>query len=518
MTTNKQKQARPPKLLRGLFSLVAIIVISILLSGWAIIHYQVEQLVAQRTSEYAHSIAQIAANSAAEALLSDDKIQLKNLVENVAQDPYIRSATIFAEDGQVVAHFPENMLVQESDPLLGSPDAQQLTKQATSAQAANGVASPPNSQKENINNPDTSTTDETAEEEQELASGVEESPETTDNTATELKSAAQAYIRSQSDIPFIEKITYQDVTAGWFKISLNRHLLESSFRKSLYDSHKYIIGIAILLLALLFFVLFKFDKKVKKLVANCHRLIQANAPQLPRNNEQWFDYFQEMSDTQCLALSDNPQLTFSQLLQWNNSRSVESSVFCYCQFSMQDQDHEDAASNLSLAEKYLKAAVQSHGVQSQGEILSGCLIPFLANNNEDQANSELHNAELLQQAVSLVFLINELLASLDLQIKLRAFIGKSNLLVLENDRAAITGISLSNKMMEKIHQLAPHIRYGDTVFIGLANESLNHVGDIEPLSAERSLEQTPPLRLIKINEAICLQASRQISYITTNIS
>ncbi len=95
MQSNK-KNSNPPNLLRGILITVILTVVAIVSFTWLIINSQVEQLVTQRTSEYAHSIARIAADSSSEALLADDVLQLNLLVENVAKDPYIRQATDYA--------------------------------------------------------------------------------------------------------------------------------------------------------------------------------------------------------------------------------------------------------------------------------------------------------------------------------------------------------------------------------------------------------------------------------------
>ncbi len=467
--------------MRGLFSLIAIITSFILLSSWTIINYQVEQLVAQRTSEYAHSIAQIAANSSADALLSDDKIQLKMLVENVAKDPYIRSATIFAEDGQVIARFPEDNTLSE-----------------TSDHSA-----------KNIDSSDplpTNSKEKSSEAEIKQASTENDQPKKTQISKQALEAATQSYIQSQSDIPFIEKITYQDVTAGWFKITLNRQLLESSFRKSLQRSQVIILTIAAVLLLILLVITFRYNRRVKNLISLCHRLIQINAPQLPKDNKQWLESLEELSKTQFQSLSENIHLP-SDTPQWTASRRANDSIFCFCQFAMIEQDNEKTAHSLTLAEQYLKAAVQTHGVQSQGEILSGCLIPFLDSNDENEA---------LEEAINLVYLIKELLASITLEIKVRAFIGKGTILVLENERAVITGVSLSNRLHQKINQLTLQTNFGEVICIGFEQNNLTPFGQFIEKQTKDESDPTIFHLLESVDESIKQQTGRQINYIITN--
>ena len=175
MQKNKnQKQAAPPNLLRGILLSTIGITLTILLITGLIINYYVEQLLVKRTSEYAHSIAKIAADSSAEPLLANDRAQLNLLTENIAKDPYIRQATIFSEDGQIVSQFPEEL--------------KSFSKKNASIEAKSS------------------------------------------NQSIQIDS--QDFIHRQNNIPFIEKISYQGVTAGWFKLEIDRHLLEQDFRNA----------------------------------------------------------------------------------------------------------------------------------------------------------------------------------------------------------------------------------------------------------------------------------------------
>ena len=480
MTEKKQKKLKPPKLLRGLFSIIVAVTTVILLLAWAIINYQVEQLVATRTSEYAHSIAQIAANSSADALMSDDKIQLKMLVENVAKDPYIRSATIFAEDGQIIAQHPEST-INMALTSLESSEADNKTDKSSKLLTK------------------TSDKDDTSD-----APVAEQL--TAKTNAASLTAKTQAYIQSQNDIPFIEKIIYQDVTAGWFKVSLNRELLESSFRDSLRRSQNLILAIAAFLFVLLLVIVFRYEKRVKHLAEICHRLVQVNAPQMPIDKKQWMESLKELAETRFQSLAEHRQLP-GDSPKWINSQRATNRLFVYCQFAMLDQEDEQTSASISLAEQYLKAAVQTHGVQSQGDILSGCLIPFLDCQDRQEG---------LTESLSLVHLIDELLASLPLKITMRAFVGQGTILVLENERGVISGVSLSNRLHEKIYQLAPHTKFGDILCLALEEEDLHEMGSFIPLDlADDSLSVTV-YKLDTLSESIKQQTSRQINYIITN--
>ena len=482
-------QIKPPSLLRGLFLLVVAITSAILLAGWAIINYQIEQLVATRTSEYAHSITQIAADSSAEALLSEDKIQLKMLVENVAKDPYIRSATVFAEDGQVVAEHPEQeqLAAQESAP-TESDDIVAIDENTEPPAQAESTSIETNSS-ENL-----------------VADQAESAPDQSASQAVTAKT--EQYLASQKDIPFIEKITFNGVTAGWFKITLNRELLESNFRQSMNRSQNIIMSIAILLMSVLFVSLFKYQKRVKQLTAYSHRLIQLNADPLPQNKQQWMETMQEISETQYNNLPMDPQ-TLTRVANWHASRRVNDTLFCYCQFSMEEQENEKTAEVLTLAEEYLQTAVQAFGVQPQGDILSGCLIPFFEIDDQQEA---------LTEAVSLLHLLNELLSSLLLSVKMRSFIGYGSILLLENERSVVTGISLSNRLLDKINKLSAQVRFGDMVTLGLEPEVLTPAGKIIELEKLESEINSPCHIIQSVDESIQQRVTRQVNFISSNNS
>ncbi len=65
----KSFKSKPPSLLRGLLSIIMLItgVILFISCGDHLI-FQIENFVTERTSEYAHSITQVAANAATEPL------------------------------------------------------------------------------------------------------------------------------------------------------------------------------------------------------------------------------------------------------------------------------------------------------------------------------------------------------------------------------------------------------------------------------------------------------------------
>ncbi|MCW8999695.1 MAG: hypothetical protein OQK04_13385, partial [Kangiellaceae bacterium] len=328
------------------------------------------------------------------------------------------------------------------------------------------------------------------------------------NNSQTVQAKTEQYLASQKDIPFIEKITFNGVTAGWFKITLNRELLERNFRLSMNRSQNIILAIAIVLMSILFFSLFKYQKRVKQLTAYSHRLIQLNADTLPQNKQQWMDTMQEISETQYNDLPTDQQ-TLSRVANWHASRRVDNTLFCYCQFSMEEQENEKTAEVLTAAEQYLQTAVQSFGVQPQGDILSGCLIPFFEITDQQEA---------LTETVSLLHLLNELLSSLLLSVKMRSFIGCGSILLLENERSVVTGISLSNRLLDKINKLSAQVRFGDMVSLGLEPEVLNHVGKIIELEKLESEINSPCHIIQSVDESIQQRVARQVNFISSNNS
>ena len=450
MIPKKQKKIKPPNLLRGLFFIILFITSLILVSSWSIINYDVEKLVAARTSEYAHSIALIAANSSADALLSDDKLQLNMLVENVAKDPYIKSATIFAEDGQIIAQYP----IESNNAALAA----------------------------------------------DIESDTQSSTSTTD---TVVDTKTLDYLEAKSNLPYVEPIIYQGVTAGWFKVLINRSKLESSFRQSVSHSKNIIILIAILLLAILITVITKYEQNIKTLVSLNHRLIQVNSPDLPFSKLEWMDKVRVLSETQFYKLSENKQLPTNEA-PWITSKRSNDTLFVYCQFAMQDQDDEETANCLTQAEGYLQSAIQAHGLHSQGDILSGYLIPLFTNSNRNEAISEV---------IALTHLIKVLLESLPLQIKMKAFISSGSILVLENNRAEVSGISLSNRLSDKISKLSSFTSFGEIICINFELDELETIGQFKPLENETNILS---FQLVKVIESIQQQVNRQESYIKNN--
>ncbi len=179
--TNRKRNRQPPNLLKGILTSVIGTTLCILVCSWLIIDYHIERLVIKRTSEYAHSIARIAADSSAEALLSNDKLQLDLLVLHVANDPYIRQATIFSEDGRIASQYPQ----ENAEEPIRSQDPSLVTSEIS----------------------DTSLDEQNK------------------------KQAKSSFITRLRNKTVIEPIIYQAITAGWFKLEIDQGLLEKNFRE-----------------------------------------------------------------------------------------------------------------------------------------------------------------------------------------------------------------------------------------------------------------------------------------------
>jgi uncharacterized protein YunC (DUF1805 family) len=216
---------------------------------------------------------------------------------------------------------------------------------------------------------------------------------------------------------------------------------------------------------------------------------------------------QELSETRFQSLVEHPTQLPQQQAQWFNSQRISNTFFCYCEFNLQQLEHEQAASCLTQAEKYLQAAVQAHGVQSQGDILSGSLIPFLESHDAEEALIEI---------LSLIHTVQSCLAQLEVTIVMRAYIAQGTVLVLENERGVINGVSLSSRLLDKFYKLAPIVKSGDTICVAFEQEQLSPLGEFEQIELANNLTKTPLFKLKTLSESIKQQSQRQISYIMAN--
>ncbi len=465
-TNNKHLHTPPPNLLRGILTAVLSITIGILTISWFIIDYQLERLVIKRTSEYAHSIARIAADSSAEALLSDDKLQLNLLVQNVAKDTYIRQATIISEDGQIVTQFPEEI---EQTSLLQSIEDRS----------------------------DFSLFDDS------LAPIKPES--TAIITEKQNPKKQPAFIVRQRNKIFFEPITYQDITAGWFKLEIDKFQLEQDFREVFVEIQLMIIAITVILFALLLLIVNRFDKSIRQLAVSCQHLLIQNGIKPATKKSSWLISLTALSQSHPQRLFEHVSLP-KQTEHWLNSRVVDKTLACYLEFNLQVQDDQAIAKNLTQAEIFLNKATQAYGVQSQGDILSGCLIPFV--------EVTPTGSQLLTEAVSLIYLIEKLFSLLDTEIQFKAFLLRAPVLYLDDEHDITTGISLMGQSMDKIKQLSLVSHFGDIVSLSIPPEELDETVQIATIVCD-GIEDKNLFKLVDTHSSIQQQIARKFKYIST---
>lgn len=467
-TNNKRHQTTPPDLLRGILTAVIGITISILAISWFIIDFHLEQLVIKRTSEYAHSIARIAADSSAEALLSDDKLQLNLLVENVAKDTYIRQATIISEDGQIVTQHPNGLDIS-----------------STTDKLENGLNAPNHS------------LDERNLTESELPAKI---AGTFNNNE---KKKTQFILRQRNKI-FFEPINYQNITAGWFKLEIDKFKLEQDFREVFVDIQMMIAIVVFVLFSLLIFIVYKFDRSIKQLAINCQHLLIQKGIKPTRKKSSWLSSLEELSQSHQQKLHEHVSLP-TQTDDWLNSRVVNNTLVCYLEFNLQQQENIDIAENLTQAEAFLNQSTQAFGVQSQGDILSGCLIPFV--------DAGLGGNQPLTEALSLVCLINKLFSLLSGCIQIKAYLLRAPVLYLEDEQDITTGISLMDRSLDKIKQLSIINDFGDILSIAIPPAELEETAEINAIICDQ-IEDKDLFKLVEPHSFIEQQIARKFKYIS----
>ena len=425
------KNSNPPNLLRGILLTVILTVVAIVSFTWLIINSQVEQLVTQRTSEYAHSIARIAADSSSEALLADDVLQLNLLVENVAKDPYIRQATVYSEDGTVVSQFPSE------SPTLSKPQMMLNTQQQVAGEIAEKGSTMETSEKTKV-------------------------------------AHSEQFILRQKNIPFIEPIVYQDITAGWFKIEIDSYLLGQKFRDAYFEIQVFSAGIAIALFLLLLVVLFRLEASVKKVAMSCHHLLIQHKIKPSSSKKDWIQALADLSEQHPQQLKEHTMLPANQA-QWQRHSKVSNSLVCIFEFEINLKDDSAIAEDLSLAEQYLNKAIQAFGVQSQGDLLTGCIVPFDLN-NAAAANSN----QQLASALSLIALVKSLMHPLADQIQIKACVLFAPILLLEDDHELISGVVLLEGYSEIIRRSFQHIEFGEAISLFIKQSQLNQLIESRP--------------------------------------
>ena len=440
MPQNKNnKQPRPPNLLRGILLITLAITLAILAFTWFVINHQVEQLVAKRTSEYAHSIAKIAADSSAEPLLANDKLQLNLLTQNIAKDPYIYQATVFSEDGQIASQYPEdNDLVNIED------------------------------------------------------------------RESDISSAE--FISRKKNIPFIEKINYQDITAGWFQLEIERNKLEQDFRNEFIQIQFIIGSIALILFSILILFVLKLEKQVKRLAWSCQHFLFQNRIKIPQNKPKWIEAVETLSKAHPQQLKTHINLP-AKSDTWFTSRIMENSLVCYLEFHPQTLEDNNTPENMSLAEDYLNQAIQAFGLHSQGDILTGCLIPIRS--EEQTESADVFNA------LCLISLIQNLMGHLEIQLQVKACLAISTIVSLENEHDMVTGIALTDDMLNQLRKYLYQTEYDDILLISIPDEIVNKYAQTEKLK-NLSKNRQDIGRVTQLTNDISTTIDRKIKYIINN--
>jgi uncharacterized membrane protein affecting hemolysin expression len=459
MPKNNYNRKSAPNLLRGILLSCIGITCAILLLTWFIINLKIDDLVTQRTSEYAHSIARIAADSSAEPLLSEDIIQLNLLVENVARDPIIKQATVYSEDGQIISQFPSENALQQP---IGSIKSQFDPNEAAIKRQEKVDAQ---------------------------------------------KKAQQDFIKRQKNIPFIEKIAYQGVTAGWFKLEVDSFLLENNLRSALIQVQIFSGTIALVLFALLVFIVLRLEHPIKRLAENCQHLLIQHKIRPPKNTKQWLAAIETLSGEHAQQLTEHIQLPANTIL-WDNAKKIDNVLTVLLQFDIKNNENIDYSSQLSQAEDYLNQSIQAFGVQSQGDILTGCLIPFsnINRRTEGFAASELNNA------LSFIALVRKLMSTLNVELNTKVSISCSNILLLENENELVTGITILGEQYSTLKRLLLTCDNEKIVCLWIPRDHFKGLAEIQ----ERTNETVPELGsflLSKVSHSIIQQVERKFSYI-----
>ncbi len=452
---NKNIKHSTPNLIKGILTATIGFSCLILLISWLTIDYHLDQLIIKRTSEYAHSIARIAADSSAEALLSDDKLQLDLLVQNIAKDPFIHQATIVSENGQIISQYPNESRDYNSTPATVSNDKKGLS-----------------------------------------------------STNSRMADSTQQFISRQKNKIFFEPITYQNITAGWFKLELDRYQLETEIRQTLTDI-QFIISFAfIILLPMLFFIIYKFDDKIKKLASYCQHLLIQQGITPPKKSTPWLSSVKELSLHYSTKLQEHIHLP-KKTNCWSNSRLIEDSLVCYLEFNITYQDHLQTAENLTLAEDYLNKSIQAFGLQGQGDLLSGCLLPISGVVDSQKSDTE----QKITESLSLILLIRQLFNSLPNKIPMKAFIIRTSTLLLKDEDDFTTGITLFEESIKKIKQLSLHTNFDDTICLSIEASLLTPHAETTPILINNEIAKRQFL-LTNFSNEIQQQIARKAHYLS----
>ncbi|PCI73500.1 MAG: hypothetical protein COB38_00070 [Gammaproteobacteria bacterium] len=418
----KERDKSAPNILAGMIPIAFILLTSFLSLSWYIIDYQVENLVAKRTSEYAHSIVKIAADSSAEALLSEDNLQLELLAQNIAKDRYIHTATIYSADGIIVTKYPQK----------------NITEQSTAEQSNSLTFREINNSKEMANKSSSI-----------VKSSLENEKKSNKDSVKKLEFD---YLSAKKNIPFIEKIAFNGVTAGWFKIEIDGFELESDFRASFHRIRLRIFVLASFLVLSLIYCLFRYKRKVNRVVTAIHLLVNRKAVEseieVGDSQELWFEQVENLADA---SFSKPIRLReLRQHVRWQDEEAIESVPLVWFAIDLPKPDNHDLAQQVVKIEKYLKSATNAYSTFFQGEIFAGGLVPFLQHSASEEGTLQSSLIEL----VSFTFLLKELMASMDANIKFKAILFNSRVSRLYSDDSAQNRVILPQRKQLQISKLA----------------------------------------------------------------
>ena len=457
-----------PNLLRGILVTLIGITVLILATTWFIINSQVEQLVTHRTSEYAHSIARIAADSSSEPLLSDDILQLNLLVENVARDPYIKQATVYSEDGQIVSQYPSEETLLSNQQVIEKAQ-NEITQELNSTQKGRKGKLLTNS----------------------LPS-----------------KSSREFMERQQNTPFIEAITYQEITAGWFKIEIDSALLEQKFRDAYFQIQLLSAGISIALLMLMLGIFFKFELSIKKLTQSCQHLLLQHKIKPPIRKKLWLNAIETLASQPPQQLREHLRMPASHT-PWSQSRKIDNQLICILEFDISIAEAEPIAESLATANHYLNSAVQAYGVQSQGDILTGCVVPFISNSSPIQSPGINQLSEIL----CFISLVAKLMKSIPCRIQMKSCITRASLLLLEDQHELVTGISILDGLANDIRQLLMSSESDTSVSLSIDPAELETWVKTTVIPDNRIGERIA-LSLFDLQPEFTQQITRKFSYIT----
>lgn len=422
----KSKQHPAPHILAGLLPIVFVLLTSFISLSWYIIDYQVEALVAKRTSEYAHSIVKIAADSSAEALLSDDNLQLELLAQNIAKDRYIRTATIYSSDGIVVTQFPQKESLNQS---IAEQSNRLTINEITHS----------NEQKNKSNE----------------ASKKLSAQENKDDKK-ESSQVVFDFLEAKKNIPYIEKIAFKGVTAGWFKIEIDGFQLESDFRANFHRIRVRVFALAVLTILSLMYLLVRYRRKVDRLVNAVNLLVRRKAVEsdagsnsdLPDSQQLWLQQVDNLAET-----SFHKPIRLREMRQhvrWQGDEAIESVPMVWFAINLPKQDNQNLAKQMVKIEKYVKSATNAYFTFFQGELFSGGVVPFLQHANKDKNVFQSSYSDL----VSFTYLMKTLLNSMDANITFKALLFNSRISRLYADDSVQDRVILPQRKVLQISMLA----------------------------------------------------------------